>query len=304
MRSGRGSSSVSDPAVVAPSSVASSGATTTPTTLSGTISAVTAVDSKDAVVADLASSLDDLSSSLSMSGSKMTSASASAKALSQILGAARAARAASSSSLSSKIKTAATQIESDWKNFPSSKSMSESIDLSGEDLSTYLKATKATADFSLAVVTTDSAALNTNGMSNFKSGAAQASLALKLDAQNLPSSSAIKFFSFATNAAGSGSLGATTVSGEVEPANLVYSYKDSTVAALSINGKEGGGKIILIATVSDDKAIADPYSSKDSGFEPAINITITVYNDSDVATYAKTWTDWATFQKDLAVSEK
>ncbi len=287
-------SDVAAAAAVAPAAMMSSGATPA-ADLKTAVTAMAGL-SADPVMADIMSQF---------TSAPVASVSPAKAALSKAVGTFLSLNA---KSLSSNFSDQMTKVQTDIKNFPTSKSLSESITLSGESVGQYLKLTTATCDFSASMVTSDGAALNTSTMANFKSASGQATLKLVADSQNLPGASALKDLKVRVNAGGTESIGSKTVSGNVQPADLVIDYGESAVVAISVNSAGKGGKIVVKADVKNAATIPDPttaFGGKDpdySAFAPSISVSITVYSDSGATAYTNTWTDMAKLQADMTTA--
>jgi hypothetical protein len=295
-------SDVANVGTIAPSALVNSGVSSPPTTLSGTFFAVSRIPSSDSLVKDIGSAMADISSQLSGSGSK---GAGSSRVIATMLKTFSVFAGIGTKSLASDISTQVAQIGIDIKNFPTAKSLNEKVNFSGDILGQYLKLTTATCEASASVVTTDGAAMDTssNFPANFKSGTGQVTLSLVVDPQNLPTS-AIKDFKLRINAGGTINLGAATVNGAVQPANLSLDYGESAVLALSVNSSGAGGKIVITANAKNTANIKDPTTFGQNGdfsaLAPSITVSITVYKDDGTQTYAQTWTDLSALLKDIA----
>lgn len=303
----------SNNSTITSSTLPNSGATTTPTTLSGIFSALSGIPQSDSVAVDLQGSLQSLGNSVSSSASiARANANPIASALVKTLKTFSSLKG-SAKSLNSDITTQFTNLGTAISNFvntPVADPLTASngtISLSGDSLSQYFTLTTATGALTASVITTDGSELNTSTMGNFKSATGSASLALQVDLKNPPSSSAFKYFTLQVNTGLTASLGATTVSGQVKPANLAFNYNaQSVLVAISFNNSGTGGKIILTINLpAYSNTIADPSnftltaSSVSSSVAPSPTIVLTVYKDDGTTTYTKTWTDWSTFQSDI-----
>lgn len=261
--------SVASVASVSPSAMSSSGATSTPTDLAGIVTALSAIGSEDLVYTDM----EDILSS-------------------------------SSSSISTAAQTALDKIESDYASALSSKTLKEYIDLSGEDLSSYLHLTTATGQCSITATTTDGNALSSS-YTNFDSATGSFSASTQVDGQSLPSSSAIKYLCSRLNLSGNASIGSyhAASSSSVTLENLDYDYAASIMEALSfVNASGVGGKLIVEAELTDNKTIASLSSTSSlsaSSFIPSGTIRVTLYNDSNEQVFTQSWTDIATFIEDI-----
>jgi hypothetical protein len=294
-------SDVTDVGTISPSAMANSGVSdaNVPTDLTGMKTAFNAVPSSDALLTDLQNAFSAIGSAVTGKGLKTPLA---ASALSRAV---LAFGAAVHRDLGAEVKTQIDKIATDIQNFPTTKSLNETIDLSGNDLGTYIYLTKATGAFSASVVTTDGGALNTDTMANYKSGSGQATVSLVVDPKNLASaSSAVKDFRLRLNAGATVSLGATkNSSGDVVLANLSFDYGESGVLAISLNNGTAGGKVILTANSKNKGTIVDPEALFNGGdfssLAPQITVTLSIYTDSGALNFSKTWTDVQSLVNDL-----
>ncbi|HET6451268.1 MAG TPA: hypothetical protein VFI08_08150 [Spirochaetia bacterium] len=215
--------------------------------------------------------------------------------------------------LSSSLQTQLNKVYTDVQNFPTTKSLNENLDLSGNALGTYVYLTKATAAFSGSATTTDGGDLVTSGTTNLKSAQAQASVSLVLDPTGLSSSgSAFKDFKVKVNAGGTASCGTATSGGKVVPSNFQFDYGVSGVLAFSFavtdsgSGKLVGGKLVLTVSAKNSGTIVDPTaldeSAAFSALAPSIKATLTIYDDSGNVKFTQAWNDITTFMTDMGGS--
>jgi hypothetical protein len=281
---------------IAPSTMSPiTGATKTPASLADTVALLSSLAS-DPVISDLQSGFDVSSSSKSM------------EVLSKAIGTVVAFKGMGGPS--SGFTTQLQKVVADIQDFPMKRSISESINLSGEFLSTYLILTTGEAAFSASAATTDNGPLDIVSMSNFKSGSGQATMKIAIDSPGLPAASAIKYLKVNLNAGGTFSIGSKNSGGIVKPANLSFDYAESSAVALSVvsstsdpDGKFPGCKIVLKVDVKGAATIADPTAAGASGyasFVPSAIISLKVFDDSDTATVDKTWNDMDSFIADMA----
>ncbi len=292
-------SDIASVGTVSPSALANSGATSTPSTLSATKAALSAIPSSDVLLNDIGTSLNTIGS-MSITGAKGAPLPRGPGSLTKALS---AFNGLVNKSLSSDITSQLSKIMTDIKNFPTSKSLNETINLNGDSLGQYIKLTTATSNFSASLVTSDGGPLNTSSMANFQSATGQATLSLVVDPQNL-TGSAVKDFKLRINAGGSFSLGATTVNGLVQPANFVFDYAESAVLAFSFLNPDGitGGKVVITANAKNKGTLADPTTlgGNPSTVAPNITVSVTVCDDSGNTRYTQTWTDLASLVTDFS----
>jgi hypothetical protein len=249
----------------------------------------------DSALSDIMSAFQGTSSSTG--GKSLSSGKSKALgALSSTLGL-LSGKSISAKDLSSAVGNQIEAVESDWAAFPSKKSMSESIDLSGNALSDYFKLTTATADYSLSVTTSDSKDFDVDEYSNFKSGSVNGSLKLVVTGTDLlygnTSTSSLKDFVFKLNAGGSGSLGSSVVDNDRELADLSAKYAVSGVLAFSAYNSDAGlgGKVVITIDVSDSLSVAHPMEASSSTYYPDVTITLKVYDDDNNLKCHEEWTD-------------
>jgi len=286
----RSPSDVADVGTIAPAAMAQSGVAdaNVPASIAEMQTAFQAVDgSTDPLLVDLSDSFQSIGDTLAPKGLTPTPATA---ALSQAL---RAFGAIVHRDLGADVQSQLNRIATDVHNFPHTKSMNESIDFSGDDLSSYIHLTTATASGSVSVVTTNGGDLDVDEMSNFRSGSADATLSIVAGGKNLPIGSAFKDLQLKMNAGASLTAGGA---GDHGPTNVGYDYGVSAVVAISLKNADGnGGKFVMTANAKNSGTIADPSTAFDSGdfsgLAPRIAVTLDIYTDSGVKKFSKTWTD-------------
>lgn len=284
-------SDVADVGTVSPSALANSGATSTPANIAAIGNALGAIPSTDPLLNDLGSAFSTIGS-MSVTGSKGRAlGSGNTSGIMKLLS---AFNGIVNKDLSSDVKNQLSKIKTDILNFPTTKTLNETIDLSGDSLGTYVKLTTAKAALTASAVTSDGGPL-TETLANFQSAKGQVTLSLVVDPQNL-SGSAIKDFKIKINAGATASVGATAVGGVNQLSNLVFDYGESAVLALSFANSSGvGGKIVLTANAKNKGTIADPspsnFKNYYSGLAPSISVTLTVYDDSGAQKWSQSWND-------------
>jgi hypothetical protein len=286
-------SDVTDVGTVKPSDLVNSGATTVPTDILGVKNAFNGISSGDPLLSDIGSAFNTIAT-MSVTGSKGAALGSGSGSTSGIMKLLSAFNGIANKDLSADLKNQLSKIKTDILNFPTTKTLNETIDVSGDSLGAYVKLTTAKGTLSATAVTSDGGPLNTTTMANFQSANGQFTLSLFVDPQNLSSAgSDFKDFKIKINAGATASVGSTTTNGTVKPANLVFDYGVSAVLALSINNGGNGGKMVLTANAKDKGTIADPttLNTNYSSLAPSINVSLTVYDDSGNVRFSKTWTD-------------
>ncbi|MGA2614337.1 MAG: hypothetical protein ABSG38_12935 [Spirochaetia bacterium] len=287
-------SDVADVGTVSPSALANSGATITPPDIAAIGNALGAIPSGDPFLKDIGSAFDTIGS-MSITGSKGKALGSGSGNTSGIMRLLSAFNGIVNKDLSSDVINQLSKIKTDILNFPTTKTLNETIDLSGDSLGTYVKLTIAKAALTASAVTNDGGPL-TETLANFQSAKGQVTLSLVVDPQNLSSAgSAIKDFKIKINAGATASVGATVVGGVNQLSNLVFDYGESAVLALSFNSAGTGGKIVLTANAKNKGTIVDPSPSNFKnyypGLAPSISVTLTVYDDSGAQKWSQSWND-------------
>jgi len=280
-------SDVADVGTVSPSALVNSGATTTFGSIADIKTAFNTINvSTDPLLSDIFSAFNTIATSKSITGSKSAALGSGAGNASGIMKLLSAFNGVVNKSLSRDITSQLSNIVTDIQNFSTTKTLNETIDLSGDSLGTYVKLTTAKGTLSATVVTSDGGPLNTT-LANLKSANGQVTLSLVVDPQNFPvPGSAFKDFKLRINAGGTASV-------EV-PGNLVFDYGESAVLALSYkNSLSGaGGKIVLTANAKNKGTIAITTLAQNySSLAPSITVSLAVYDDNGNATFSQTWTD-------------
>lgn len=213
--------------------------------------------------------------------------------------------------ISTKVQDTIDKITKDIDSFPTTKSLDESIDLSGEALGTYFMLKTAKASFTLAATTVDGGAINKDSVNiDTINGTATASLVVEPTTALSGAKSVIKDCWLKMNAGGV--LSVTTkadTSGRI-PDKIALTGADSAAVSLSFCGKDGtGGKLVVTTSWKYDGTFdyatlngmtADQRTAKiSSELSKNITITVTCYNDSNTAMFTKTYTSAEAFQADF-----
>lgn len=202
-------------------------------------------------------------------------------------------------SLSSSFNSQITQIQQDFTNFPTTKKLDETLNLSGEDIGTYFTLTKGEATLTANATTSDNNAIASDG-SNFKSlsGEGTAQIEINPTSALTTTSSVIKDFKLKTNLGATGSISTKTVNSVLQPDKISLAYAESFGFGLSINADGKGGKItfkedasysgdldyaVLMSKANDEEALANYII-------PDITITVKVYDDNDQIKFNRTYT--------------
>lgn len=211
--------------------------------------------------------------------------------------------------LNTTLQSQLEKIQTDAENFSTTKNLSGTIAVSGENIGNYFKFTQGAAAFSVSAVTSNGLAI-ADDIRNLQSvsGSGTATIAIDPNATALAASgSAIKDLKFKLNIGGTGNLSTKVVNNERVPDRLTLDYAESLGFALSVKNSTGtGGKIIVKEDVDFNGYIeaADLGSSDLEGtaelFAPIITITVKVYNDSDVLKFNKTYSSIENFINDFA----
>ena len=245
---GKSPSDVTDVGTVTPTALAASGVldANVPTDITGIKAAFNSIPTDDALPKDLDKAFTDIGDQLSSPAAKTSPA---AKVLGKAV---LAFGGILHKSLGTSIQTQVDKIATDLENFPTSKSLDETIDLSGSLLGNYVMLTTATGNLTASVTTTDGGAL-ADGMSNFKTGKGQVTVSLTVDPNNLPPLSVFKGFQAKVNAGAAVQVGGTTTNsyGDVIPTNITYDYGESAVFAISLNSGGYGGKFVMTANAKN-----------------------------------------------------
>ena len=188
------------------------------------------------------------------------------------------------------------KIQSDISNFPTTKSLNEKIDLSGEALGQYFTLGTAKAAIGLTAVTTDGGAIDESWL-NVKSIGGQGTVSLVLDPSKTLASagSVVKDLRVRLNAGGTMNVTTTASDGYQRPDKLILDYADSLAISLSLYdpGTNLGGKVVLTqyekyAGTIDIASLESSPGSLDAGtLMPSVTITVTVYDDNNVKQWAR-----------------
>jgi len=203
-------------------------------------------------------------------------------------------------SLNDSLKTQLDEIMASIEEFPTTKTLDESISLSGEALGTYFILTKGEGTLSATAETSNDGPI-VEDPSNLESLSGEVTLQIQIDPTPALASadSAIKDFRTKLNAGGSGSL-STTIddkSGNRIPDAITLDYAESFGFGLSLNAAGGkGGKIIFKEDAEFNGTInwsdimeAETEEQVANLLMPQITITVKVYNDNDQIQFSKTY---------------
>jgi hypothetical protein len=276
-------SDVANVGTISPSALVKSGATTSLRSIADIKAAFNAINGSDPILSDIGGAFNTSRSITGSQGVALKSGPGNASGIIKFLG---AFNGVVNRSLGGDITSQLSKLETDIQNFPTTKTLNETIDLSGNSLGAYVKLTTAKGTLSATAVTSDGGPLDTTTMANFQSANGQVTLSLVVDPQNLPAAgSAFKDFKLRINAGGTASV-------EL-PGNLVFDYGESAVLALSFaNSSSAGGKIVLTANAKNKGTIALATLAQNySSLAPSITVSLAAYDDNGNATFSQTWTD-------------
>ncbi len=182
-------------------------------------------------------------------------------------------------------------IETAIDNFPNTKSLDEEIDVTGEDIGTYLTFTKGEATLGASAETTDDAAIAEN-LSNLKKIFGEASLDIEVNPTNelYSASSAIKDLKFRMKAAGN--VKAVANEDPDKAPTITLNYRESLSIGLSFCNSGKGGKFVIKEDADYSRTFTgeefDEATNAENSdelildlLEPNITISVKVYNDSN-----------------------
>ena len=193
------------------------------------------------------------------------------------------------------------EINAAINNFPNTKSLDEEIDVTGEDIGTYLTFTKGEATLGASAETTDDAAI-AEDLSNLEKISGEASLDIEVNPTNelYSEESAIKDLKFRMKAAGN--VKAVANEDPSKAPTITLNYRESLSIGLSFCNSEGvGGKFVIkedadysrTFTGEEFDEATNPEDAEDSDelipglLEPNITISLKVYDDNNQVKFPK-----------------
>ncbi|HPY06074.1 MAG TPA: hypothetical protein PK996_08580, partial [Rectinema sp.] len=207
-------------------------------------------------------------------------------------------------------------IETAIDNFPNTKSLDEEIDVTGEDIGTYLTFTKGEATLGASAETTDDAAIAEN-LSNLKKIFGEASLDIEVNPTNelYSASSAIKDLKFRMKAAGN--VKAVANEDPSKAPTITLNYRESLSIGLSFCNSGKGGKFVIKEDADYSRTFTgeefdeamNPEDAEDSNelipglLEPNITISLKVYDDNNQVKFSKTYNSIEEFTTAFAHQE-
>ncbi|HUI71442.1 MAG TPA: hypothetical protein VL354_13060 [Spirochaetia bacterium] len=190
------------------------------------------------------------------------------------------------------VPTGFDKLITDIENFPTTKSLNDTVSFSGNGFGHYVKLTTATSTLSGSAVTSDGGPLK--DPSKLSSANGQFSLSVVFDPQTAlyTAGSAIKDFKFRFNAGGTATYSVP---------NVTFDYGESLVLAFTfyVASSGTGGKVVL--TVNARNTGSASLSSGDfSNLASSMTATLQIYDNSNTVQYEKTWTDVDSLVADLS----
>jgi len=193
-------------------------------------------------------------------------------------------------------------IETAIDNFANTKSLDEEIDVTGEDIGTYLTFTKGEATLGASAETTDDAAI-AEDLSNLKKISGEASLDIEVNPTNelYSEESAIKDLKFRMKAAGN--VKAVANEDPAKAPTITLNYRESLSIGLSFCNSGKGGKFVIKEDADYSRTFTgeefdeamNPEDAEDSNelipglLEPNITISLKVYDDNNQVKFSKTY---------------
>ena len=204
-------------------------------------------------------------------------------------------------------------IETAIDNFPNTKSLDEEIDVTGEDIGTYLTFTKGEATLGASAETTDGQPIAEDS-SNLKKIFGEASLDIEVNPTNelYSEESAIKDLKFRMKAAGN--VKAVANEDPDKAPTITLNYRESLSIGLSFCNSGKGGKFVIkedadySRTFTGDE-FAAATNAEDSDelipglLEPNITISLKVYDDNNQVKFSKTYNSIEEFTTAFAHQE-
>ena len=212
--------------------------------------------------------------------------------------------------LVSSLETQIDEISEAIEDFPNTKKLDEKINVTAENIGTYLTFTKGEATLKADAKTTDNQAIAQDA-SNLKEANGDASIKIEINPTNAlySESSAIKDLKLKTNVAGNAKI--TIKDSEIDVLTLKYS--NSLAFGLSINMDGNGGKLVVKEDIDFSKTIsgADLTAAMNSEdpealpnlLEPEITIRLKVYDDNNQIKFSKTYNSIEEFTEAFTFEE-
>ncbi len=195
--------------------------------------------------------------------------------------------------LVSSLETQIDEISEAIEDFPNTKKLDEKINVTAENIGTYLTFTKGEATLKADAKTTDNQAIAQDA-SNLKEANGDASIKIEINPTNAlySESSAIK---------------------DSEIDVLTLKYSNSLAFGLSINMDGNGGKLVVKEDIDFSKTIsgADLTAAMNSEdpealpnlLEPEITISLKVYDDNNQIKFSKTYNSIEEFTEAFTFEE-
>jgi len=284
-----------------PTDLKASNASTVPTTEAEIVAMFEGAPdmSGDPLVLDLEQFFTDFQSepkaSDSRSSTKIKSAGARALALAKDL----------SSSLQEQLEA----LEEAISDFPTTKSLDQTIDVNGEDIGSYLTFTKGEATLKADAQTVDDEPIDEN-ISNITRFSGSNTLKVEINPKKAfyDCGSAIKDLKLKTNVSGDLTMTTKTVESAIVPDKLTLNYSESFALGFSVNFNGTGGKIVIKQDAShsgdidieklnaamEDMEQEDPQALEEL-LLPTFTIEVKVYDDQNTVQFSKTYTSLEEF---------
>jgi len=200
--------------------------------------------------------------------------------------------------LVSSLETQIDEISEAIEDFPNTKKLDEKINVTAENIGTYLTFTKGEATLKANANTTDGGPIveDYDGNSNLQELSGEASLKIEINPIKAlyNSGSAIKDLRFKTNTTGNAKI--IMPESDENPPVITLNYTESLSIGLSFSKNEKGGKFILTenAKHSGDIDAAALNLEGDSStlvniLVPEITISLKVYDDNNQVKFSKTY---------------
>jgi hypothetical protein len=209
-------------------------------------------------------------------------------------------------SLGSSFASQISEIQGDIEDFPTTKQIDATINLSGETMGRYLVLTKGEGSLSATATTGDNNPI-AEDFSNLKSLSGETALQIEINATDelADASSAIKDIRLKLNEGGSGSLSMKKNSdGTYTPDKITLDYRESLGFGLAVNANGKGGKIVVKEDASFSGSIA--YSTVEASADnpdelavllmPQITIIVKVYDDNNQLMFSNSYASIAEFR--------
>jgi len=191
------------------------------------------------------------------------------------------------------------EINAAINNFPNTKSLDEEIDVTGEDIGTYLTFTKGEATLGASAETTDDAAI-AEDLSNLKKISGEASLDIEVNPTDelYSEESAIKDLKFRMKAAGN--VKAVANEDPDKAPTITLNYRESLSIGLSFCNSGKGGKFVIKEDADYSRTFTgeefyEATNAENSDelirdlLEPNITISLKVYDDNNIVRLSRTY---------------